>query len=64
MIYGDSITEQRLYSRYVQHYIQCRYPEINIIFFNADWGGDTAAGALKRLERDVLVLKPTLESIS
>ena len=56
VIYGDSITEQRIYSRYLQQYLYCRYPELKLKFFNAGWGGDTAVGALNRLERDVLVL--------
>ncbi len=63
VIYGDSITEQRLYSRYVQQYIQCRYPELKVKFYNAGWGGDTAGGAFNRLERDVLWLKPTLVTL-
>jgi lysophospholipase L1-like esterase len=63
VIYGDSITEQQLYSRYIQQYIQCRYPEMKIRFFNAGWGGDTATGALNRLQRDVLFLKPTVVTL-
>lgn len=63
VIYGDSITEQRLYSRYVQQYIQCRYPELKVKFYNAGWGGDTAGGAFNRLERDVLILKPTVVTL-
>ncbi len=63
VIYGDSITEQRLYSRYLQQYIFCRYPELKVRFFNAGWSGDRANGALARLERDVLVLKPTVVTL-
>ena len=63
VIYGDSITEQRLYSRFVQQYIQCRYPGLKVKFFNAGWSGDTAGGGFQRLERDVLVLKPTVVTL-
>jgi lysophospholipase L1-like esterase len=63
VIYGDSITEQRLYSRFVQQYIQCRYPELKVKFYNAGWSGDTAGGAFKRLERDVLGLQPTVVTL-
>ena len=63
VFYGDSITEQKLYSRYVQQYIQCRYPELNVKFFNAGWGGDTAGGGFGRLERDVLSLHPTVVTL-
>ena len=63
VIYGDSITEQRLYSRFLQQYITCRYPEMKISFYNAGWSGDTAGGALKRLDRDVLSLHPTVVTL-
>lgn len=63
VIYGDSITEQRLYSRYIQQYIYCRYPELHVKFFNAGWSGDQAGGALGRLQRDVLVLNPTVVTL-
>ena len=63
VFYGDSITEQRLYTRYIQQYIYCRYPKLKINFYNAGWSGDTTGGALKRLDRDVLVLKPTVVTL-
>ena len=63
VFYGDSITEQRTYTRYIQQYVYVRHPEWDVRFFNAGWGGDTATGALERLERDVLYLKPTLVTL-
>ncbi len=63
VLYGDSITEQRLYSRFVQQYIQCRYPELKVKFYNAGWSGDTAGGGFNRLERDVLLLNPTVVTL-
>lgn len=63
VFYGDSITEQRLYTRYVQQYVYVRHPDWDVRFFNAGWGGDTATGGLARLERDVLWLKPTLVTL-
>jgi wyosine [tRNA(Phe)-imidazoG37] synthetase (radical SAM superfamily)/lysophospholipase L1-like esterase len=60
---GDSITEQQLYTNYVEAYLASRYPELKLTFFNAGWGGDTALGGCKRLERDVLALKPTVVTI-
>jgi len=63
VFYGDSITEQRLYTRYIQQYIYCRYPKMKLNFYNAGWGGDTTVGALARLDRDVLVLKPTVVTL-
>ncbi len=63
VFFGDSITEQQLYSNYVETYLATRYPELNLTFFNAGWGGDTAPGGVDRLDRDVLALKPTLVTI-
>ncbi len=60
---GDSITEGRVYTRYVMNYFALRYPGLEVSFRNAGWYGDTAPNALKRLERDVLSLKPTVVSI-
>ena len=60
---GDSITEQRIYTRYVMDYFALRYPGQKIEFRNAGWVSDTAVGGLKRLQRDVLDLKPTVVSI-
>jgi lysophospholipase L1-like esterase len=60
---GDSITEQRIYTRFVMDYFALRYPGANITFRNAGWGGDTSPGGLNRLQRDVLSLKPTIVSI-
>ena len=60
---GDSITEQRIYTRYVMDYFALRYPGVAISFRNAGWGGDYAAGGLARLSRDVLSVKPTAVSI-
>jgi len=63
VFYGDSITQQRLYTRYIQQYFYCRYPHLNVHFYNAGWNGDTAVGALSRLDRDVLILKPTVVTL-
>lgn len=60
---GDSITEQQLYSNYVESYLASRYPELGLTFLNAGWGGDTAPGGVLRLERDVLALKPTVVTV-
>lgn len=60
VIYGDSITEQRMYTRFLQQYLTCRYPDLKLAFFNAGWSGDQAGGALNRLDRDVLSLHPNV----
>jgi lysophospholipase L1-like esterase len=39
---GDSITEQRLYTTYIEAYALTRHPEWKLSFHNVGWGGDTA----------------------
>lgn len=39
---GDSITEQRLYTTYIEAYALTRFPDWKLRFWNAGWGGDTA----------------------
>lgn len=60
---GDSITEQKIHTRYVMDFFTLRYPNADVSFRNAGWSGDRAPGGLKRLDRDVLSLKPTVVSI-
>lgn len=60
---GDSITEQRLYTDYVETYLAARYPELELTFSNAGLSGDTAAGGCRRLDSDVLALRPDVVTI-
>ncbi len=39
---GDSITEQRLYTTYVEAYALTRHPNWKLTFRNVGWGGDTS----------------------
>jgi lysophospholipase L1-like esterase len=39
---GDSITEQRLYTTYIEAYTLSRHPEWKLWFRNVGWGGDTS----------------------
>ncbi len=50
---GDSITAARTYGRIVENYTRLRFPGRKVRFINAGWGGDTAAGGLARIDRDV-----------
>jgi lysophospholipase L1-like esterase len=63
VFYGDSITQQQLYTRYLQQYVYGRYPELKVRFYNAGWSGDRATGAVTRLQRDVLALNPTVVTL-
>jgi lysophospholipase L1-like esterase len=39
---GDSITEQRLYTTYIEAYALTRHPHWKLWFRNVGWGGDTS----------------------
>ena len=39
---GDSITEQKLYTTYIEAYTVTRFPKQTFHFWNSGWGGDTA----------------------
>jgi lysophospholipase L1-like esterase len=60
---GDSITQQRIYTRYVMSFFALRYPDMHVTFRNAGIGGDTAVGGIKRLDEDVLEAHPNVVSI-
>jgi lysophospholipase L1-like esterase len=57
---GDSITAARTYGKVIENYTLLRFPGLKVRFYNAGQGGDTAAGGLARLERDVFPHKPTV----
>ncbi len=56
---GDSITHGRLYHSMIYDYYLTRFPERKIHFVNAGIAGDSAGGALGRLEEDVISKHPT-----
>jgi lysophospholipase L1-like esterase len=61
---GDSITAARGYTKIVELYTLMRYPERRVKFWNAGQGGDTAAGAVKRLEKDVFAHGATVVTVA
>lgn len=68
VFYGDSITDQRLYTTFAETYIVTRYPNMNVKFVHSGWGGDRVSGGGGgpidlRLERDVYSYKPTVMTI-
>ena len=63
VLLGDSITEQRQYTTFIETYTLTRYPNWHLTFRNIGWGGDTAEGGLGRAGRDMLPLKPTFVTI-
>jgi lysophospholipase L1-like esterase len=61
---GDSITAARTYGEIIENYTLLRYPKRKVRFYNAGWGGDTAAGGAARLERDVFSRGATVVTVA
>jgi lysophospholipase L1-like esterase len=61
---GDSITATRGYSKIVELYTLMRHPELRVSFWNAGKGGDTAAGAVDRLDKDVFAHGATVVTVA
>ena len=60
VIVGDSITEQKLYSRYMETYVTACTPQLELWVLQLGWGGETAGGFLGRMDQDLLSFKPTV----
>ena len=68
LFYGDSITAQRLYTRFVEDFLLTRYPGMHVRFINAGVPGDTVYGGYTgdqatRLKRDVFPAQPTVVTV-
>lgn len=59
-ICGDSITEQKMYSRIMETYLTVALPELNISTRQYGWSGERAPGFLARMTNDVLRFHPTV----
>jgi len=62
-IIGDSITEQRIYSRYIENYLLMCAPQKSLRCFQFGWSGEKAQGIEARLVNDVLAWKPTVATL-
>ncbi len=63
VVMGDSITEQHLYSNYLEAWTLLRFPSWKITFHNVGIGGDRSPGGNGRFARDVTEYKPTALTI-
>lgn len=68
VFYGDSITAQRRYTRFVEDFVLTRYPGLHIRFFNAGVPGDKVDGGYagkmpQRVQRDVEPFHPGMITI-
>lgn len=59
-ICGDSITEQKMYSRLIETYLTVCVPDLKIATRQYGWGGETAEGFLRRMTNDCLRFDPTI----
>lgn len=58
-IVGDSITEQKMYSKFMETYLVACAGRQDIRVFQFGWSGETAGGFAARLENDLSVFNPT-----
>lgn len=68
VFYGDSITDQRLYTTFAETFAVTRFPAAKITFVHSGWGGDRVGGGGGgpidvRLNRDVVAYRPTAVTI-
>src|SRR4030095_5426646 len=59
-ICGDSITEQKMYSRIMETYLTVCTPQLEVSVPQYGWSGETAPGFLARMTNDCLRFQPTL----
>lgn len=62
-ICGDSITEQKTYSAYIEEYLIACQPAPKLQASQFGWGGETSWGFLERMENDVLRFKPNVATL-
>lgn len=62
-IIGDSITEQKMYSRIMETYLTVCVPQLKVTTRQYGWGGETAEGFRKRMTNDCLRFQPTIATL-
>ncbi|MDP4938407.1 MAG: SGNH/GDSL hydrolase family protein [Verrucomicrobiales bacterium] len=59
-VIGDSITEQKLYSKYIETYLLACTGRTDITVFQFGWSGERADGFANRLANDLAVFGPNV----
>ena len=59
-IVGDSITEQKLYSKFMEAYLVACVPQLDLSVVQFGWSGETAAGWVARMDNDLTPWKATV----
>ncbi len=62
-IIGDSITEQKKYSRIIETYLTVCVPQHEVTVRQYGWSGEKADGFLRRMDNDCLRFDPTLATL-
>ena len=63
-ICGDSITEQKMYSRLIETYLTVCVPQFKITCRQYGWSGEKTDGFLRRMDQDCLRFKPTIATLA
>ena len=63
-IIGDSITEQKIYSRIIETYLTVCVPQYEITTRQYGWSGERTEGFLNRMDQDCLRFNPTLATLA
>ncbi len=63
-IIGDSITEQKIYSRIIETYLTVCVPQLEIDTRQYGWSGERTEGFLKRMDQDCLRFNPTVATLA
>lgn len=62
-VIGDSITEQKMYSRIIETYLTVCRPDLEVDVRQLGWGGETAEGFRRRVDQDSLRFHPTVATL-
>jgi len=62
-VVGDSITEQKMYSRNIEMYLTACNPGLKVKQFQFGWGGEMAAGFGGRMDNDLELFKPDVVTL-
>ncbi len=63
-ICGDSITEQKMYSRLMETYLTVCVPQLKVTVRQYGWSGEKTDGFLRRMDNDCLTFKPTIATLA
>src|SRR5579863_6040964 len=68
VFFGDSITNQRLYTVFTETFVLTRFPRMRVAFVHSGWSGDRVTGGFNgsidvRLDRDVFAYRPTVITV-